>query len=181
MTSSSGYYPYLDLVQTYDRGDLRYVPTKKYMYPDDTISGFLQNSDQKYSIFLYLLKTAKMDCLASQAQFHSTMFVCPDYVLVSRYGEDFFMNLDRNSIVKLMNTHILPRVVHLESFNKQYNTVILQTRDDSSTLTLTNAGNNMFLVNGAGNNGDCKIVEGEIELKNGSIYVIDDLLIPENF
>lgn len=182
MTSSSGYYPYLDLVQTYSIADLRYVPRKNISpYPENTVMGWLssQQNEQKFSIFTYLLRTAKMDMIASQPQYKSTIFACPDYILRQRYGEEFFMNLERGSINKLMNVHTLPRVVHMKTLYAQ-NVSILQTRDNDSTLTVTNTGD-QILLNGAGNNGECKLISGEFEQTNGCVYVIDDLLIPENF
>jgi uncharacterized surface protein with fasciclin (FAS1) repeats len=182
MTSSSGYYPYLDLVQAYSLNDLRYVPRKNISpYPEETVMGWLssQQNEKKFSIFIYLLRTAKMDMIASQPQYNSTLFACPDYILRERYGEDFFMNLERGSITKLMNIHTLPRVIHMKSLYSQ-TVSILETRDKDSTLTITNTGD-QILLNGAGNNGDCKLISGEFEQRNGSVYVIDDLLIPENF
>ncbi len=178
MTSSSGYYPYLDLVQTYSAGDLRYIPAREYQYQPNTVAGFL-NQGNDFRIFLYLLKTAKMDVLADQQQYNSTLFACPDSILRARYGgDDFFMNLDRGMIVKLMNIHMLPRQVNMATL-KSRQLSILRTRDPDSNLTFINNGEKGMTINGAKNK-DCRILSDDITLSNGTVYLIDDLLLPEN-
>jgi uncharacterized surface protein with fasciclin (FAS1) repeats len=181
MTSASGYYPYLDLVQTYSVGDLRYLPQKPHVYQKDTVAGFLRDQGD-FTIFLYLLKIAKMDAIADQQQYHTTLFACPDSILRAQFGgDDFFMNLDRGSIVNLMNLHMIPRVIHLPTLRSR-KLSILSTRHNDSKLTFINNGETTpMLINGAGNNGSCRIISGEIERSNGMIYAIDNLLLPENF
>ena len=93
MTSASGYYPFRDLVQAYSVEDLRYVPSRVPKYHRDSIMGFLQDTG-KFTIFSYLFRTAQMDMLANQSQFHSTLFACPDEILRQQFGGDeYFMNL----------------------------------------------------------------------------------------
>lgn len=180
MTSASGYYPYQDLVQTYSVDDLRYIPNKPYHYHRDSIAGYLSSSGD-FTILLYLLRTAKMDVIIDQLQFQSTLFACPDSMLRMRFDDDFYMNLDRGSIIKLVNVHILPRVVNEKTLRSK-KLSILQTKDDYSKLTFINNGEEMpLLVNGAKNGIDCHIVSPTIECNNGVIYIIDDLLLPENF
>jgi uncharacterized surface protein with fasciclin (FAS1) repeats len=180
MTSASGYYAYQDLVQTYSVGDLRYIPNQPYRYHKDSVAGYLESTGD-FTILLFLLRTAKMDVIVDQQQFRSTLFACPDSLLRMRFDDEFFMNLDRGSIMKLINVHILPRMVD-EATLRSKKLSILQTKDDYSKLTFINNGETMpLLVNGADNGIECHIISPTIVRNNGVIYVIDDLLLPENF
>lgn len=184
MTSASGYYPYLDLVQTYSVDDLRYIPSPHHTYQPNTISGFLQQSND-FRIFFYLLKIAKLDGIANQSQFNSTLFVCPDKILKQQFGgDDFFMNLDRDSALKLITFHILPYKVNAETLRKQ-TLSILKTKNQSSLLTLINNGNHFpICINGPSHPtspNKAHIISDEIMLGNGMIYVIDSCLLPESF
>jgi uncharacterized surface protein with fasciclin (FAS1) repeats len=183
MTSASGYYPYLDLVQTYSVDDLRYVPSPLQTYFPNSISGFLQRTND-FRIFLYLLKIAKLDGLANQSQFKSTLFVCPDSILKQQFGEDFFMNLDRDSALKIITFHILPYKVNMETFRKQKLT-ILKTKNESSLITLINNGDGFpICLNGATSSispNKAHIISNELALDNGMVYVIDTCLLPESF
>lgn len=179
MTASHGYFEYKDLVQTYSKGDLRYIPSAPYIYDKDSVAGLLQQPD--FSIFAYLFRTAKMDVIADQEQFRSTLFVCPDAILRKQFGgDDFFMNLDRNSIIKLLNLHILPRSFNEASLRSR-RLSILTTRDPIAKLTLINNGAEMPLQIDAARNKGCRIISREISQNNGMVYVIDQLLLPENF
>lgn len=179
MTSSHGYFAYRDLVQTYSKQDLRYTPAPEYIYNKNSISGFLQQKD--FSIFAYLFRAAKMDVLADQEQFKSTLFVCPDEILRKQFGgDDFFMNLDRGSIVKLINMHTLTSPFNEMSLRTR-KLAILNTRDPISKLTLINNGPNQLLEIDAARNKGCRIISPEMKCNNGVVYVIDQLLLPENF
>ncbi len=184
MTSASGYYPYLDLVQTYSVDDLRYIPAPSQTYRKNSISGFL-NQSKDFRIFFYLLKIAKLDGLADQSQFRSTIFVCPDNILRDRFGgDDFFMNLDRDSALKLITFHILPYKIGIDTFRKQTLSLI-KTKNENSILTVINNGYDTPLcINGPVNDSvsnKARIISDEMMLDNGIIYVIDNCLLPESF
>lgn len=178
MTSASGYYPFRDLVQAYSVADLRYVPTRLPKYDRNSIMGFLHDH-KDFTIFNYLFRTAQMDMLANQQQFHSTLFACPDEILRQQFGgDDFFMNLDRGAIRKLINFHLLPLSVYEDTLREQ-TLSILNTRDDILKLTLINEGQDKPLrVNGNDNQGECRIISSNIIRNNGVIYIIDRLLLP---
>lgn len=183
MTSASGYYPYLDLVQTYSVDDLRYIPSQSQTYHPYTISGFLQRS-KDFGIFLYLLKIAKLDGLANQSQFKATLFACPDSILRNQFGgDDFFMNLDRDSALKIITFHILPYKVNMETLRKQ-TLSILKTKNETSLLTLINNGyDTPLFLNGPTHPSvlnKAHIISDEFILENGIIYVIDSCLLPES-
>jgi len=179
MTASHGYFQFKDLVQTYSKEDLRYIPSKPYVYDKNSVAGFLQQKD--FSIFAYLFRIAKMDILADQKQFTSTLFVCPDELLRKQFGGDeFFMNLDRNSIVKLLNIHILTRSFNEMSLRSRQLSIV-NTRNPVTKLTLINNGREQPLEIDAPKNKGCRIVSNQIQTNNGMVYVIDQLLIPENF
>lgn len=184
MTSASGYYPYLDLVQTYSVDDLRYIPSPSQTYRQNSITNFLQQS-KDFRIFLYLLKVAKLDGLANQSQFKSTLFICPDAILRNQFGgDDFFMNLDRDSALKLITFHILPYKIGMETFRKQTLSIV-KTKNENSLLTIINNGyDTPICINGSSHStfsNKSHIISDELVFDNGIVYIIDSCLLPESF
>ena len=102
MTSCFATNNYKDLIQGYDLADLKRYPPKNPSYDPNSVMGFL-HSNGNFKIFSYLLKIANTDIIANQKEFMSTMFVSDDETLKKQLGEEFFMNLDRNSAIKLVN------------------------------------------------------------------------------
>lgn len=173
MVSYHGYWQFQDLVQSYDLYDKRSYPPQEYSYNKDSVYGFLKYHPD-FSIFAYILKVAKMDIIADQKQFNSTLFVCDDDTLKKIYGEGFFMNLDKNSATILANYHILPYPVNEKSLLSRRISV-LDTRDKKSQLTIINNKGNISINNQA------SVVSKQIDKNNGVVYVLSDLLMPENF
>jgi uncharacterized surface protein with fasciclin (FAS1) repeats len=173
MVSYHGYWQFQDLIQSYDLYDKRSYPSPEHSYSKDSIYGFLKYNGN-FSIFAYILKVAKMDIIADQKQFNSTIFVCDDETLKKIYGEEFFMNLDKNSATILANYHILPYPVNEKSFLSRRISVV-DTRDKKSQLTIINNKGKININNQA------FIISEQIDRSNGIIYVLNDLLIPENF
>lgn len=171
MTASHGVWQYEDLIQTYNLNDLNVYPQKEFIPPSNTIMDFLMNPN--FSFFRHLVITSKMDIQMSQEQFSSTVFVCDDNTLRKRYGEDFFMNLDRNNALNILNFHILPRVIGYKSL-LQNKISKLDTKNPRSEIVFINKNGTIKL------NGNVLLLE-EIKKTNGIVYIIDDLLLPENF
>ncbi len=178
MTAAHGYHTYLDLVQAYDLTDLRQIPErpKTKTYTDGTIARWLQ--DNKYSLMLYLLEIANVDKLASESQFNTTMFVCPDERMIELYGSDFFANLDRNTARRIVNVHSLPRIVRTPSLLSR-RVAVLDTKDPQSTLTFTNNRGNITVMSSRDKTW-CHL-QREVILQNGVVMVMDGFFIPENF
>jgi uncharacterized surface protein with fasciclin (FAS1) repeats len=177
MTSSHGYYAYQDLVQTYSPNDLRYLPKEPTLYDKNSVFGFLLENN--FTFFSYLFRTSKMDVRASQPQYNSTLFVCSDHILSQQLGEEFFMNLDRSDMLKIINLHTLTAPINEESLRSR-RLSILQTRDPTSTITIINNGNELPLEVSVANRGG-RVMSRQINCNNGIIYLLDRLLLPENF
>ena len=176
MTASHGYWTYYDIIQGYELTDKRIMPNKEPSYYSFSIAGFL-NTNPNFKYFMYLLKTAQTDKLANEQEYNTTLFICDDDTIRKMYGEEFIMNLDRNTARKLLNLHSLPKIIHKKTLLGR-RVAVLDTKDFESELTITNNKGDITLMSG---NTRRKIISEEIEMANGLIYVLDGLLIPENF
>jgi uncharacterized surface protein with fasciclin (FAS1) repeats len=176
MTSCYGTDAYKDLIQTYDLADLKRYPEKKLAYDPNSVMGFL-SSNQNFKIFSYLLRVAHSDVIANQREFMSTLFIADDETLLRQLGEKFFMNLDRNTAIKLLNLHILPRVVNKSTLLGR-RVAVLDTKNQTSQISMMN---NNGLISLISLNKKFNIISDEIKRNNGIIYVIDGFFIPENF
>lgn len=176
MTSCQGTNTYKDLIQAYDLSDLKRYPPKNHSYYQDSIMGFL-HSNGNFKIFSYLLKVANTDIIANQREFMSTLFVVDDETLKRQLGENFFMNLDRNSALKLVNLHILPRVITKSTMTGR-RVAILDTKNPQSQISMMNNRGDISLISF---NTKLNIISDEIRKNNGIIYVLDGMFIPDNF
>lgn len=176
MTTCQGTNTYKDLIQAYDLSDLKRYPPKNSSYDEDSVMGFL-HSNGNFKIFSYLLKVANTDIIANQREFMSTLFIADDETLTRQLGEKFFMNLDRNSALKLVNLHILPRVV-TKSTMMGRRVAILDTKNPQSQISMMNNKGNISLIS---LNKKFNIISDEIRKNNGIVYVLDGLFVPENF
>jgi hypothetical protein len=176
MTSCFGTNTYKDLIQSYDLADLKRYPPPKPIYNPNSVMGFL-NSNENFKIFSYLLKISNTDVIADQKEFMSTLFIADDETLKTQLGEEFFMKLDRNSALKLLNLHILPRVVGKNTMLGR-RVAILDTKNSTSQISMMNNKGQISLIS---LNKKFNIISEEIRKDNGIIYVLDGFFIPENF
>jgi len=173
MVSYFGTFEFKDLVQTYDLYDKRRFPPKEKPYDKNSIMGFM-TSNPDFTLFSYIFKTAELDRRADEQLFQSTLFLCPDSILKQKYKEEFFMNLDRNTALSLLNNHILPKPINERTLLGR-RVAILDTRNKESTISLTNNKGKMVL------NNEAAIISHEIQTNNGIIYIVDSLLPPQGF
>ncbi len=176
MTSCYGTQTYKDIIQGYDLQDLKRYPPKEQTYDPESTMGFLKKNGN-FNIFCYLLKIANADVIANQKEFMSTLFVVDDDTLRNQLGEEFFMKLDRNSATKLVNLHILPRVVGKNTLLGR-RVAVLDTKNSSSQISMMNNRGQITLIS---LNKKFNIISDEIRTNNGVIYVLDGFFIPENF
>ncbi len=172
MVSYHGYWTYQDLVQSYDLKDTRRFPPKE-TYDKNSVYGYLRDQ-QDYKIFTHLLRVSNMDKKADHPQFDSTIFICKDEILVKYYGEDFFMNMDRNKALTLITFHMLNRKIGKKTLMGR-NGCSLQTKREESQVMIDVLDNQLII------NRQAKVVSDELKVGNGYLYEIDNLLIPENF
>jgi hypothetical protein len=171
MVSYQGYWQYRDLLQTYDLPDKQKTLLSEPCYPKDTVMGFLTQPD--YTIFKYIAQVAQLDVRMAQELFTSTLFVCDDKTLLDQYGESFFMNLDRNSCLAILNYSIIPRILTMKTL-KSLVMAKLDTKNAKSEINFYNNKGTMTL------NGYINML-GEVGCSNGVVQKINGLLIPSNF
>lgn len=175
MTSVHGYWTHQDLIQAYDLADLRQVPERgrRPQYDPLTVAGWLQQHG--FTRVLYLLETAQMIHLAGQSQFGMTLLACSDAEMESCISEAELMRLDRNDARRLVNAHLLPRVIHVDTLRTR-RVAILDTREPSCQLTMThNAGT--VTVRATQCDRVSQVMQ-EIPLSNGLIYVMNSFYRP---
>ena len=176
MTAAHGYHTYYDIIQSYELTDKRFIPNKEPTYHPNTIMGFL-STHPDFKLFSFLLKTARVDMIADQDQFYSTLFICNDQTMKKQLGENFFMKLDRNTATKLVNVHSLPISVNKKTLLGR-RVAVLDTKDDKSQITLLN---NRGILSLTTCSQKYNIISEEIQRSNGIIYVLDGFFVPENF
>jgi len=176
MVSYHGYWNYQDLLQSYDLEDKRrYPPVEKYN--KNSVYGHLC-SDPTFKIMVHLVKTANLDKVMDNPQFNMTLFACKDQDLLEKYGEKFFMSLDRSSALSIVNYNMMNRMIK-KSTLLECDGCLVQTRKEESQV-----GINVFLIGGDKNviiNGNTMILSPEIVKSNGLLYLTDNLLIPSEF
>lgn len=176
MTSCYGTYSYKDIIQAFDLNDLKRYPPKQQEYDPNSVMGFI-NRNENFKIFSYLMKISNTDVIANQKEFMSTMFISDDDTLKNILGEEFFMNLDRSTALKLINLHIIPRVIGKQSFLGR-RVAVLDTKNNQSQISMMNNKGEISLISF---NRKFNIISEEIKKNNGIIYVLDGFFIPENF
>jgi hypothetical protein len=176
MTSCYGTYSYKDIIQSFDLNDLKRYPPKKQEYNTNSVMGFL-SKNENFKIFSYLMKISNTDIIADQLEFTSTLFVADDDTLKKQLGEEFFMNLDRSSALKLVNLHIIPRMIGKQTFLGR-RVAVLDTKSPTSQISMMNNKGEISLIS---LNKKFTIISEEIKRNNGIIYVLDGFFIPENF
>jgi uncharacterized surface protein with fasciclin (FAS1) repeats len=172
MVSYHGYWNYQDLVQSYDLNDTRRFPEKE-KYDKNSVYGIIRDQPN-YKIFTHLLRVSTLDKKADNPQFDATIFICNDDLLTKYYGDEFFMNMDRNKALNLLNFHTLNRKIGKKTLLNQ-NGSSLQTKREESQIMIDVLDKQLII------NRQAKVVGDEMKATNGLIYIIDNLLIPENF
>jgi len=175
MVSYHGYLNYQDLIQSYDLEDKRRFPPRE-KYDKNSVYGYIHDSPQ-FSVFKHLLKTSNLAKNTDHPQFNCTVFICDDKTLLNLYGESFFMNMDRNTALSLVNFHMINRSIGKKTLLSKKGCLI-QTKKEESNISIDiktdEKGEQKIHLNQ-----QAFVVSDEIKVSNGMIYIIDNLLIPE--
>jgi len=172
MVSYHGYWNYQDIIQSYDLKDIRRFPEKE-QYNKESVYGYLQTNPD-FTIFTHILKTANLDKVCDNLPFDSTLFVCDDETLRRTFDDSFFMNLDRNSALALINFHILNKRIGKRTLLSKRGCLIKTKKNSQISIDIQD--NKHIHINQ-----QAFIVSDEIPRSNGLIYILDNLLIPDNF
>jgi uncharacterized surface protein with fasciclin (FAS1) repeats len=171
MVSYHGYWDYQNLYQSFDLTDIRRFPEKE-KFNNDSVFGYLHGSSN-FTIFSHIVKTANLAKKTDDPQFNSTLFICDDETLRQKYGEAFFMNLDRNSALAIIQNNMLNRLIHKKTLLSN-NGCFIQTKREETQVFVEVDKDNIYLDGK-------KIISSEISRSNGLIYILDDLLLPCQF
>lgn len=163
--------PYQDLIQTYELRDTRVFPPKKPTVEGNSIWEFLQQAE--YSIFRHIALVSQLQPILNSIQFQGTILLPTDEAILRDPTNrmEIFMGMDRNTARTILNYHIFPTVKTLKSILTRRFTK-MDTRNPQSEICVQNKDGIVHL-----NGGRSRII-GEQVKSNGTILLIDALLVP---
>lgn len=165
MVSMHGYFQYQHIIQADP------IPKKeKCIIKDNTIAGFIHKNN--YKLFGWMIKLAEMELKMGNEQFDSTLFLVSDEDLRKQFGQDdkFFIQMDKNKAIKILNAHLLVRKIHPNTLMSQRLTKLFTKNESTQIMCLHNKGSLTF--NNMAN------LLSSVEVENGVIHIIDRLLLP---
>ncbi len=132
--------------------------------------GFLDQTPG-FKKFSTLIRTAQMDPELSELQANVTIFVVPDEYL--KFSVDFLQNMDIGTARRIVNFCIISRKI---------DSLLLIASPSQSFVTHYPANNlRVMTIDGITTINECtKILKSDIELDNGMIHVVDNLLVPDS-
>ena len=158
----------LNFTHMWNQRDLRGIlPLKQYtenylMYHID------KNPD--FTKFNYMVKLAKLETMYDGYQSNFTIFI-PSDALISKLGEDIFLNMDQNTAKKIVKSSTLKEKIPIELLEDCKATYVY-TIDIPNRLFISNIRNETFI------NNNSKVVYANMMATNGIIHVVDNLLHP---
>jgi len=147
------------------RGDL---PKKKIC--KNSLFGFIVNNINLKK-FSYILKLAQLEDFYNDPQANFTLFVPTDNSL-KHIPDSFFIDMDDSTARHIIKSSTLDRKIIselLEDSPASY----FYTKDSANRLFITNMNSKTFI------NNNINIIQKNIELSNGIIHIIDNLIYPE--
>lgn len=169
MTSNYGTDPRYDLRQTYDIADLRGSIPKSTTTPGTLMSILEYNPD--FSKYTYLVKLAGLEGILNSCQARYTLFVPSDTYIESQLANGVFENMDRYTARTLLLYSIVPREISYKLIGSDPSWYI-DTRIRSEQLLFETLRGKTTI------NGCVNIVQPDVCTSNGTIHVVDKLLIP---
>lgn len=168
MTAQYPCAPRFDMTHMYNMRDSRGCLPKK-AYCENSIMGIIEKNPD-FSKFRYLIKLAKLDGSLNDPQANVTVFV-PSDKAIAPLGDSWCVNADLGWAFNLVRTSTVNRRITLELL-AQSPAFYLLTRNDPNRLFLSNISGKTLI-----NNDVC--VLAEIPCTNGSIIVVDKLILPK--
>jgi len=157
-----------------DIKDLR-RPSQGYNSDKFTITGLLQH-DKDFSIFNYLVRKAKLECILDSYVTDCTILIPSDTFLRKKYPEQFFVSINYLAAKDIVLSQILNKSVTLQMLMSS-DSLRLPTKHRSGRYLSINSNycptTNIITINNF-----AKIIEGNIMLNNGIVHITDNLLFP---
>ena len=149
---------------------------KSSVYYGNSIMGFIDQSidnkgEKAFSKFAALIKTANMEDQLSEMQANVTMFITPDEYL--KFPIEFFINMDIG---------LARKIVNFSTLNRKIDFLLLSSSPHQQFITRypANKLNTVTINNSTTIHGCTKILKSDINLNNGMIHVVNNLLVPDS-
>lgn len=167
MTASYPYNESRNYRFMFDLQDLK-EPLAQVRGCPNTVFEYLKKNDKKFSGFLHIIKTARMEDIFAQPQFWRTVFVPSNEYL----DMDAIKNIDQGSAKSIINFSTLQRSIDKELLTASPASYFITEYKPLPQLLVTNISEVTQI------NGCATIVDFDIKLGNGIIHVIDRPLVP---
>ena len=138
-----------------------------------TISGLLQNNED-FSIFNFLVRRAKLECIFDQYVTDLTVFVPSDSSLRQIYDDSLWVSIDYLAAKNIVLAHILERKVTKEmlmSSEGLRHTTKHHVGPYCSFISSYNPQNQNIVLNS-----NAKVVDSNMMINNGIIHTLDNLI-----
>jgi hypothetical protein len=157
----------------YDMGDLR-GPKPKFTLNSNSIMSFLENNTE-FSKFCYIVKLSRLEGLFNDCQADATLFVVADlYINKIDNIEQILANMDESTARSIILFSTLNRKINYDLLS-QSPIKYIYTQNTTNKMLFETINNITYL-----NKGNAKIIKYDINLQNGMIHLIDNILIPES-
>jgi len=142
-----------------------------------TISGLIEHNPD-CTIFNYLVRKAKLECILNNDVTNLTVFIPSDNAIKQKYPEWYFVNTGYLAAKDIVLSQLLNRKVTLEMMMSSEGLVLPthhRTGPYKSIYTSYIPQTHRIIVNNMGN-----ILEGNIMVNNGIIHIVDNFLFAPN-
>lgn len=170
MTSMQGYAQQTDYSFMYDIPDLRSNQTEPKFYDPETITGFIYNNPD-FSITKFLLDKSQNDEKYSDIQAYNTFFAVQDKDILTQHSFQEFETMDLYTARQIVNYNTIPKTIKPSLLLNLNDIIQIQSKITSQWLYIRNFGGDVYV-------NEAKILFIK-ECKNGVIYILDKLLIPD--
>lgn len=169
MTSCYPYTQSRNLTFMFDLPDLQ--GKRKIEANENTVLDYILKNKDKFSIFLKLLEISNLHSLFNHPQFNKTVFIPQDSSL-ENYKKDL-LSLDKLSAGNIIKYSTLQGLFPSRILSSSPSSLYTSTYSSSQKIKIVNF-NNKTIIN------DCaSVIIPDIQLTNGILHVIDNILTPE--
>jgi hypothetical protein len=164
----------LNYTHMYDMGDLRGSRPKPYINPG-SILGFLENNSD-FSIFFYIVKLSKLDGLFNDCQADATLFVPSDTHIRQKiqHIDNILLNMEEDTARSIVLFSTLNRRIDYNLLSQSPIKYIF-TQNTTNKMLFETYNNITYL-----NKRNAQILKHDINLDNGMVHIIDNILIPDS-
>jgi hypothetical protein len=162
--------PGLNLTYTYDRiappGNSGGVPINP-----GSLLDYLHQADN-HKVFLHLVRTAQMDQIFNDIQADVTVFVPDDKLLLKKFPENVFLNMEKHQARQTISYNCLPRLINYKELISS-RAMKLDTRIRGQPI-YTNYCDKVLILNNTS-----RVIRPDLIVANALIHITDAFVIPE--